>query len=376
MRAGLSFLVPLLLLLAVVAYGASQLMERQQREWASRDLEMRSQLVFRGARTNLAEWLEAGKSARLRVFLEELVRDERLLGAAICPPGGSSSIRTPAYPPELGCEQLDLRAPGDRNETELQLAAGAVHLSVLPITDDSQVTLGNLVLVHDMSYVERRTAETRKATLLGFGLVGILAAVATLLVARFSWISWTAELRRILASPFRLARSHTGSGDFQPFHADVRELVSRLATDEANGLGGRWSPNRLRKVLRTRLQGEAIIVVANREPYIHEQAADGAVRVIRPASGLVTALEPVLRACSGTWVAHGRARQIAPWWTDAVESQSRLAIRPTPCDASGSPRQRSRATTTATRMRASGPCAILPTPGRSSAPRTLRCTGG
>jgi trehalose 6-phosphate synthase/phosphatase len=46
-------------------------------------------------------------------------------------------------------------------------------------------------------------------------------------------------------------------------------------------------------------------VVSNREPYIHERSADGGVVVKRPASGLVTAVEPVMRACSGTWIAHG-----------------------------------------------------------------------
>ena len=33
--------------------------------------------------------------------------------------------------------------------------------------------------------------------------------------------------------------------------------------------------------------------------------ANGGIKVIHPASGLVTALEPVMRACSGVWVAHG-----------------------------------------------------------------------
>ena len=47
------------------------------------------------------------------------------------------------------------------------------------------------------------------------------------------------------------------------------------------------------------------MLLANREPYVHERAPDGSVRVIHPASGLVTALEPVMRACGGTWVAHG-----------------------------------------------------------------------
>ena len=47
-----------------------------------------------------------------------------------------------------------------------------------------------------------------------------------------------------------------------------------------------------------------IIIVSNREPVIHEQTAHG-IKAVRPASGLVTGLEPIVRAVHGTWIAHG-----------------------------------------------------------------------
>ncbi|HEY2786259.1 MAG TPA: trehalose-6-phosphate synthase [Fimbriiglobus sp.] len=65
-----------------------------------------------------------------------------------------------------------------------------------------------------------------------------------------------------------------------------------------------WSKKRLEHVARTRLGGAKLIVVANREPYVH-QYHDGDVEWIRPAGGLTTALDPVMQACGGTWVAHG-----------------------------------------------------------------------
>jgi trehalose 6-phosphate synthase len=65
-----------------------------------------------------------------------------------------------------------------------------------------------------------------------------------------------------------------------------------------------WSKERLEEVARTRLGGAKLIVVANREPYIHRYR-DGEVEWIRPAGGLTTALDPVMRACGGVWVAHG-----------------------------------------------------------------------
>jgi trehalose 6-phosphate synthase len=65
-----------------------------------------------------------------------------------------------------------------------------------------------------------------------------------------------------------------------------------------------WNRERLEEVARTRLGGAKLVVVANREPFIHVHDGDD-IRCTRPASGLTTALDPVLQACSGTWVAHG-----------------------------------------------------------------------
>ena len=65
-----------------------------------------------------------------------------------------------------------------------------------------------------------------------------------------------------------------------------------------------WTRERLETVARERFGGARLIVVANREPYIH--TFDGeALRCTTPASGLTTALDPVMQACGGTWVAHG-----------------------------------------------------------------------
>ncbi|MHA6686867.1 alpha,alpha-trehalose-phosphate synthase (UDP-forming) [Mesorhizobium sp. A556] len=65
-----------------------------------------------------------------------------------------------------------------------------------------------------------------------------------------------------------------------------------------------WTPETLRKILAEELPGAQVIVVSNREPYIHDQTEDG-IKLLVPASGLVSALEPITRACAGTWIAYG-----------------------------------------------------------------------
>ncbi len=94
------------------------------------------------------------------------------------------------------------------------------------------------------------------------------------------------------------------SREFQPILSDVRELIGRMAS-EREADPGLWTAERLKQTLNRHLHGEKIVILANREPYIHNRTADGSIEVQHPASGLVTALEPIMRACSGVWVAHG-----------------------------------------------------------------------
>jgi trehalose 6-phosphate synthase len=68
--------------------------------------------------------------------------------------------------------------------------------------------------------------------------------------------------------------------------------------------GFSWSPARLHALVTERLSGFKFVAVANREPYIHVRTPDGPV-CVEPDSGVVAALNPVMRASGGTWVAHG-----------------------------------------------------------------------
>lgn len=60
----------------------------------------------------------------------------------------------------------------------------------------------------------------------------------------------------------------------------------------------------LRALIAQFSAGAKIIVVSNREPWVHERIA-GQIKAVRPASGMVVGLEPVVRAAEGVWIAHG-----------------------------------------------------------------------
>ncbi len=84
-----------------------------------------------------------------------------------------------------------------------------------------------------------------------------------------------------------------------------------------------WTRQRLEDMARTRLGEARLVVVANREPYIHTYDGEG-VRCVKPASGLTTALDPVMRACGGVWVAHGSGNADR----DVSDARGRVAVPP------------------------------------------------
>jgi trehalose 6-phosphate synthase len=65
-----------------------------------------------------------------------------------------------------------------------------------------------------------------------------------------------------------------------------------------------WTQEALQELAQTRLQDRRFIMVANREPYQHRYAG-GRIECVPAASGMVSALEPIIRTCGGTWIAHG-----------------------------------------------------------------------
>jgi trehalose 6-phosphate synthase len=65
-----------------------------------------------------------------------------------------------------------------------------------------------------------------------------------------------------------------------------------------------WTKENLKDIVKDKIGTHKFLVVSNREPYIHTYGDDG-IRCMTPASGMTVALDPVMRACGGTWVAHG-----------------------------------------------------------------------
>jgi trehalose 6-phosphate synthase len=311
MPISLRFVVPLALALAAIAWAVQPLVDRFTFQWFVRDLDARGELIAKTAQEPLAELMRERRGAQTRVvrYFDRILQAERIFALGYCDNAGKLAYATRAFPSAVRCGP-----PTDEvRNVVLQLSDGPLHVSFNPINPDG-ATLGQLVIVHDMSVVQRRSADTRKYVFYLFAAIATVVALITVVIAEISWRGWVAGLRvlvrgqTLLRSPddFKKGLQRTAP-ELRPIARDLQALVrdlegERQSRDESQTA---WGPEALRRILRQDLKGDEVLIVSNREPYIHTRRKDNVVEIQRPASGLVTALEPIVRACSGTWIAHG-----------------------------------------------------------------------
>ncbi|MEO8303901.1 MAG: trehalose-6-phosphate synthase [Betaproteobacteria bacterium] len=325
MRLSLRFVVPLLIALAAFAYVSVPLADALMLRWFVRDLDIRSNLIASTVQEPLSALVPTRSVPRITAFFNRMLQDERLYGVGLCLNAASEPIATPNFPREIDCASLREYSDPEGGKRVLQTPRGPLHIAAVPV-DPEYLPGAQLVLVHDMSFVARRSEETRRYLFYFFGALSAAIALITVVIAQLSWRGWVQGLRALLRGEgiLRPSRSATAP-ELRPIARDLRELIRDLERQyrPLDGSQRIWDQQALRATLRSELHGNDVIVVSNREPYIHTRTPQG-IRVQRPASGLVTALEPVMRACSGTWIAHGSGSADR----DAVDRNDRVAVPP------------------------------------------------
>lgn len=186
MRSALKLLLPLFAVLGLIAWGATVVAAHTGRRWFDRDMRLRAQLAIEVAREGLEPPLRKGERVRVRRVLLQIARDERVMGAAACSPDGGLVASTPEYPKDFGCAAVALRRGPASGAAiwsyEAVLRDGRAHVTAVPLAD-AEGPLGFVILVHDMSWVDRREAQTRRFLAFAFAAAALAAAVAALATA-------------------------------------------------------------------------------------------------------------------------------------------------------------------------------------------------
>jgi len=319
---------------AAVSLGFAVFQAKAEMQVLQDEIRRQASALAESQRGPVESALENGSARDLEALVGRFGHQDHLAGIAVFDERGRVLAITPELAPRMKTTPGAVVSALDAGEERAQLfrlGGQPMHIVALPVYVAGREA-GVLAIFHHVSFIAvpvLRHAITGVAqTLLIVGL--------TLLIVRWNLGKPLQHLTEWLRD-LRTGRIGTGTalpqeGIFQPLTKEVTRIATSLnaarqaAEEEARlreAALNRWTPERLRVSMESKMNGSRLFAVSNREPYEHSYHGNSIACSV-PASGLVTALEPVLRACDGIWIAQGTGDADR----ETADEQGRLRVPP------------------------------------------------
>jgi len=338
MRRDLRFILPLICSVVVVSVLFAVYQVETERHNQKRDLERRAAILAESLQETVEPLFAKEEGKSLTRIVDRFGHREHLAGMGIYDVGGSLLAITSGLPAEFHTrpELAALAASQDQGKGSFERLDGtAFYIYALPLHRHDEVA-GTLVLFHDATFIYAHAAQMWRETLANAAVQTLLIALMAFLLLRWTFTgplkktaNWMKTLRLGHAAP---PTNLPGGEVFDQLTHEVTHLArnldaARAAAQEEAQLREKgeslWTAERLRVSVRSKLQNSPVFVLSNREPYMHVRS-EKSTEIVVPPSGVVTALEPVLVACEGTWIAHGAGNADR----EAVDEHDHLRVPP------------------------------------------------
>jgi trehalose 6-phosphate synthase len=330
-------IISLIVGVTVVAFIFAYLQVKEEKQRMRDELEKRAEVVAESLAETVAPLVEKRSTKDLERIVERFGNRERLAGIVVYDRDGGALAVTSGLDRRLSTPPVPVQQALARDagrEAFFPLDSALLHVYALPL-HGATATVGALAIFHEAGYIDAQTARLWRDTYLRVAIQVLIIVLLALLIVRWSItgpIARTAQWMRELRMGRTSRNSALPPDLFQPLAQEVTHFArslseARAAAEEEARLREAaetlWTPERLRVHVKNKLESSSLFVVSNREPYMHVRRGN-ALEAIVPASGLVTALEPILRACDGTWIAHGSGEADR----ETVDGSGRLRVPP------------------------------------------------
>jgi len=349
MRATLKIVLPLIVSVAAVSLLFAAYQVRREKRMLRNDLSRRAEILGESLQESVESLPERAQESNLQSLVERFGQREHLKGVAIYNAAGAAVAITSAVAPVFRLRPAaaaqaarENAGAGEFLSVDQTLALNddshvPIYVYALPLHRDGEV-MGTVALFHDASYIDKQVSRSMRDSLLNALFQTFLITGLALILVHWTFtgpLTRTAKWLRTL----RTGQTNTPPALVQGEILDqINHEVTHLARDlntaraaaekEArlrDSHASLWTAERLRVSLQSKLQERPLFVVSNREPYMHVfSEKDKSIKVIVPASGVVTALEPVLVACDGTWIANGSGNADR----EVTDASDRLRVPP------------------------------------------------
>src|SRR3989339_849834 len=341
MKRLLLFILPILVVVTIVfaIFGIVQV--RVQQEKLTDDLKRKAKNVADSMELPARGIFEKNDIKTAQRFADKFQKRERLQGCIFYTREGKILALTERIA-EFARKEKDVvnvvintAAPYDGIE---KFKEYSLYSYILPVTDDNNNVLGAIEVMYDTTYIFQTLTDLWRRISISLIILTVLIILIMLILQRQVFTlpvrQLTEWLKRFQKGEIDDQLSFKQTGDLGKLASEVEQAALGLrvarksvSTEASERIRSEelWDEQKLKDIVRAKLGDTPLFIISNREPYMHiiDEAA-GKPRCVRPASGVVTALDPVMKACGGQWIAQGSGNADRKF----VNSKDKLGVPP------------------------------------------------
>ncbi len=328
-------LVGAIWLSALVVIGAFAFLQvLEERERLVDDLKRRAVLVGEGLKEAIEPVVARGSTAGVERILKKFSTARR--GIAVYDRFAGVIVATPDLAPILPPSLPEVTEAVAQNVVSQGFGVVGdrrVYVYATPLVHEDR-PVGAVAVILDAVHLQTAEWDLWRANGVRFLALALIVSIIALVVVRSTitrpmakMSEWTKGLRTGHYAP---PPDVPDTNLFGSLPTEVAKLARSMQRAQATAeqeaalrLAGEtiWTEERLKQFVNLRLGGRLLVVVSNREPVSHMWKG-GRIHTQTPASGLVTAMDPMMRACGGVWVAHASGDADR----ETVDARGRLGV--------------------------------------------------
>jgi len=318
MRITLTLILSVIVAVGLVAFGFTFFQVASERNRLQSDLETRISKISEELFRNDSLLFGNTDKQKIEHLADSVVARNDLLGMAVYFSKyniiASNSTRNIVYSSQNEISRL--LAFGSSSGDFIKLNGESIFLYIRPIVREDK-SINALIVYAGTSYIDKILAKIWFRNFVRWFIQAFLVSLLTILIIRWGIFNlmnkivlWVKAVRT--GDSEHMPMKPLGKM-LAPLHNEIEHIARAMHEAKANAMEEArlrssseaiWTPERLKVEVENLLERKKMIVVSNREPYMHIRAGKE-IKCIVPASGMITAMEPILKACSGLWIAAG-----------------------------------------------------------------------
>ncbi len=321
-----AIIASVILAVALVTFIFSFKQANEERAALTTNLEQRTALLADSLKESVEpSYANSSSETTLQSSLQKTVdkfaNRERLAGIALYDSQGALLATSSGLPKSIVENTKTVFDAMDSNKTKknfLDADGETRYVYVDPLHQDASI-VGALTIVQNAGYIDASINEIWKGNLIRLLFQIIIFSITIFIILRFFVFRQVVRLVESIKQVRMGKKNETFKvtnkfSFFNPLAKEFSNLTESLmlareaASEEARmrleKIDTPWTAERLKEFIKAYLKDRPIFIATYREPYVHEKTKNGITYHV-PEGGVVTALESVMNACGGTWIAYG-----------------------------------------------------------------------